>query len=68
MSFRVEDKYIVNNEDKIKILSFIEKSGFEPEFKNREILQVFILMIKIYLCFTILRKAQHQEKNKSKIL
>ena len=41
MSFRVEDKYIVNNEDKIKILSFIEKSGFEPEFKNRDITSIY---------------------------
>ena len=36
MSFRLEDKYIVNNEDKIKILSFIDRSGFEQEFKNRD--------------------------------
>ncbi|WP_075502025.1 VTC domain-containing protein [Candidatus Pelagibacter communis] len=41
MSFRLEDKYIVNNEDKIKILSFIEKSDFEQEFKNRDITSIY---------------------------
>jgi len=41
MSFRVEDKYIVNNEDKIKILSFIEKSRFEREFNNRDITSIY---------------------------
>ena len=41
MSFRLEDKYIVNNEDRIKILSFIERSGFEQEFKNRDITSLY---------------------------
>jgi hypothetical protein len=41
MSFRLEDKYIVNYEDKIKVLSFIKKSGFEPEFKNRDITSIY---------------------------
>ena len=41
MSFRLEDKYIVNNEDKIKILSFIDRYGFEPEYKNRNITSLY---------------------------
>ena len=41
MSFRVEDKYIVNNEDRIKILSFIKKDGFEPAYNNRNITSIY---------------------------
>jgi len=41
MSFRVEDKYIINNEDRIKILSFIKKDGFEPAYNNRNITSIY---------------------------
>ena len=41
MSFRIEDKYIVENNDKIEILSFLKKTKFKPEFKNRDITSIY---------------------------
>lgn len=41
MSFRIEDKYIVNCEDKIKILSLIKEFGFKLDFNNRNITSIY---------------------------
>ncbi len=41
MSFRIEDKYLVKEEDKIKILSFITNDGFQEKFKKRNITSIY---------------------------
>ena len=41
MSFRIEDKYLVKEEDKIKILSFIKNDGFQEKFKKRNITSIY---------------------------
>ena len=41
MSFRIEDKYLVKEEDKIKILSFIKNDGFEEKYIKRNITSIY---------------------------
>ena len=59
--FQIEDKYLVKEEDKIKILSFITNDGFQENLK-KEILRVFILIISFFQCLKIQRRVLLQEK------